>query len=654
MRSRTASVEGEINLPRGYEPVQGDQDAPNRRENNAPRRTNPAITSDNIVAGKRTRGSAHAVYLSTFAVAYLLTFASAINPVQAQELHEPKKVCLHRDHLPPPPKRWSELERHPFGNRFKRAGQAEIDDILRKGCFKPEAHEEGVTEGEILPLMWVFTYKFDEDGYLTKFKARLVVRGDLQQVYEDTYAATLAARIFRFLVALMAAFGLKAFQYDVLNAFLNAEVNRKIYVQTPEGYVDQFGPLLRLWRALYGLKEAPLLWYNSLCASLKKMGLKPVPGIPCLFTNEKLIVFFYIDDIVVLVRPEDLEAHEEFERALKNRYEIRCLGKLSWFLGIRVIHNEEQRKVWLLQDSFIDKVAASFKLQKKSGRYPATPLNEGYIGPSDEEPNAARTKEFQSLTGSLVFISCITRPDVAKAHSVLAQHLQNPSQKHLAAAKHVWEYLIGTQYYSICATALRAESASYITEGEAIEAGVEPLFFGASDAAFADNLEMRRSSHGFMFKLYGMPIDWKATVQRSVTKSTTEAELMALSVAGAEMEWWQRAFKSVKFELEFTPQLWCDNTATVGIVTKREDRLQTKLRHVDTHQMWLRQEVEQKRIQVSWVPTDQMPADGLTKILPRPKHEGFVKQLGLEDIQSRVTPRENEEAKKRVELSVWN
>jgi hypothetical protein len=60
-----------------------------------------------------------------------------------------------------------------------------------------------------------------------------------------------------------------------------------------------------------------------------------------LFTNEKLIVFFYVDDIVVLVRPEDLEAHEEFERALTNRYEIRCLGKLSWFLGIRVVHDKE-------------------------------------------------------------------------------------------------------------------------------------------------------------------------------------------------------------------------------------------------------------------------------------------------------------------------
>jgi hypothetical protein len=169
-------------LPKGYEPVQGGQAAPNRRENNVPRRTNPAITSDNIVASKRTRGSSYAAYLSTFAVAYLSTFASAINPVKARELYEPKKVRLHRDYLPPPLKHWSDLKSHAFDNRFKIARQAEFDDILRKGCFKPEAQIEGVAKGEILPLMWVFTYKFDEDGYLTKFKARLVVRGDLQQV----------------------------------------------------------------------------------------------------------------------------------------------------------------------------------------------------------------------------------------------------------------------------------------------------------------------------------------------------------------------------------------------------------------------------------------------------------------------------------------
>lgn len=63
-------------------------------------------------------------------------------------------------------------------------------------------------------------------GYLYKFKARLVVRGDLQTYWEDTYAATLAARHFRALVAIAATFGLLMFQADAANAFLNARVNR--------------------------------------------------------------------------------------------------------------------------------------------------------------------------------------------------------------------------------------------------------------------------------------------------------------------------------------------------------------------------------------------------------------------------------------------
>jgi hypothetical protein len=79
-----------------------------------------------------------------------------------------------------------------------------------------------------------------------------------------------------------------------------------------------------------------------------------------------------------------------------------------------------------------------------------------------------------------------------------------------------------------------AESSSYIWD--------KSLFYGALDAAFADDVETRQSSYGYLFKLYGMPVDWKATRQRSVTKSTTEAELIALSATGGEMEWWIRIF----------------------------------------------------------------------------------------------------------------
>ena len=91
------------------------------------------------------------------------------------------------------------------------------------------------------------------------------------------------------------------FQFDAMNAFLNARLPRKMYCRTPEGFADELGELLELQRALYGLKEAPLLWYQELSSTLQKLGLKPVPGALCLYINNKLIVFFYVDDIVVLV-----------------------------------------------------------------------------------------------------------------------------------------------------------------------------------------------------------------------------------------------------------------------------------------------------------------------------------------------------------------
>jgi hypothetical protein len=124
--------------------------------------------------------------------------------------------------------------------------------------------------------MWVFTYKFDEDGYLFKHKVWLVVRGDLQQQYGNTYAATLAARLFRALMALVCAFNLEAMQYDVPNALLNTTQDRTLYVRTPDGFQDRHGQTLRLLRALYGLEEAPRLWAIHFQEPLRKLSLHPV------------------------------------------------------------------------------------------------------------------------------------------------------------------------------------------------------------------------------------------------------------------------------------------------------------------------------------------------------------------------------------------
>ena len=68
-----------------------------------------------------------------------------------------------------------------------------------------------------------------------KYKTRLCARDDFQHTQQNTYAATLAARIFRVPMALIAAYDLKTRQYDAVNAFANSSIDEAIYCKPPEG-----------------------------------------------------------------------------------------------------------------------------------------------------------------------------------------------------------------------------------------------------------------------------------------------------------------------------------------------------------------------------------------------------------------------------------
>jgi hypothetical protein len=391
---------------------------------------------------------------------------------------------------------------------------------------------------------------------------------------------------------------------------------------------------------LYGLKEAPLLWYQDLAKTLQELGLKQIPNTPCLFANDDLIVFFYVDDIVVLVHPSKLDVYKEFETKLFSRYELRSMGQLNWFLGIRVVHDISQRSTWLIQDAFIDKVATKYNLMEGATTLPEFPMADTKLKPYTGTVDEALKKRYQQLVGSMAYISVFTRPDISLTHSVLSRHLTSPGEQHLRAAIHAWRYLIRTRNLALKASALTSDNNGYSIPGPAPDVDnpldPEPIFFGASDASFADDPSTRVSSDGYLFKLFGMPIDWKATKQRSVTKSTTEAELYALSRAASELIWWNNLFDQLNFKTGITPVIYCDNQQTVGIVTKASERLQTKLKHVDIHQLWLRQAVEKGEVNVQWTSTVKMPVDGFTKALSKQKHIEFTRQLGLEDITIRI------------------
>lgn len=109
----------------------------------------------------------------------------------------------------------------------------------------------------------MFTYKFDTDDLLSKFKARLCVRIDLQTPSQyDTYAAALSARTFRSIIAVAAAFDLGIFQFGAVNTFINSAMEETVYCACPEGFREPEKCLL-LQRALYGLRTSPLLWLRE-------------------------------------------------------------------------------------------------------------------------------------------------------------------------------------------------------------------------------------------------------------------------------------------------------------------------------------------------------------------------------------------------------
>jgi hypothetical protein len=528
---------------------------------------------------------------------------------------------LHQKDLPAPPKGWRQLLTHQFKTEFMKAAEIEYQTLRERGTFE-QIPISTVTK-QVLPVMWVFTYKFDEDGYLVKYKARLVIRGDLHNSkYNETYAATLAARIFRALMGIAAYFDLDILQFDAINAFTNAYLDELVYMKFPDGYTVP-GSCLRVIRALYGLPRSPLLWHGDISKTMvQKLGLRPVPESQCLFTNGKLIVFFYVDDVAVLCHPSNHDAYLEFRTGLMDAYNMREIGPLNWFLGIRVVRDRYTRKIWLCQDAYIDKIVKRFQKDPHNrAKAPKTPMTTDPLYPFEGTAQDLEIKAYQQKVGSLTYPAAITRPDMSYTTKCLAEHLQNPGPLHEAAADRCVDYLSGTRWLAL---ELGGIDCDIIT------------FLAAGDASFADHLPTRRSTEGYLIQLLGGTIDWSSKVQPTVSTSTTEAELRALAHTVQWILWWGRFFSSIHLDLEEDPTVYCDNLQAVGLMIKDSPKLVTKLKHVDIHQHWLREVAAEGTVKIEWIQTSDMAADGLTKSLTIQQHAHYVNQLNMVDIRGRI------------------
>jgi transposase InsO family protein len=577
------------------------------------------VSETNIVSGRRNRRAPK----HDDAVAYFSSAFTLGRALQDERKAAPE-VKIHRDELPPEPQTWQEMMKLPEIHRegFTKAAYAEYNSLVEMDTFEKVHWEKAIKQNdyELLGTRWVFTYKLDSGSYLQRYKARLVIRGDMQMSWDETYSATISSKAIRALIALATIFGYKTWQHDMITAYLNAGIDKDGYfISIPQGIKGGPDEWLRLKKALYGLKQSPLLWQKEFTRTLLELGFKQVSEEVCLFKNKDgILLFFYVDDVVTLFQPEQEGLAREIWNKLKKKYRARPLGDLSWFLGTRIIRDEENEASYLCQDSYIENVAKRYDMDLS--KLPPTPCasNMKYVKYNGQASKAV-IKLYQQKVGSVIYVAIITRPDVAFIAAKLSEFMQNPSPAHMQAIDRVILYLYRTRFLAIC----------YIKKD------FEDAVQASSDASFADNPD-RRSSGGFLFKLFGGPIDWSAKKQKTVSTSTTEAELLALSEAAKQLLWWLRFFEAIEFDPEQGPiTIDCDNRQTVRAMIKNE-AIQTRLRHIDIHNHWLREKVQNKEINVRWVDTDSMPADGLTKPLSTEKHAAFVKQLGLVNISHKI------------------
>ncbi|GJR50000.1 retrovirus-related pol polyprotein from transposon TNT 1-94 [Tanacetum coccineum] len=142
------------------------------------------------------------------------------------------------------------------------AMQEELNQFVANDVWELVPQPRNMT---IIGTKWVFRNKLDENGIVSRNKARLVAQGYNQQEgidYDETYAPIARLESIRILLAYACALDFKLFQMDVKSAFLNGFINEEVYVAQPPGFIDfkKLDHVYKLKKALYGLKQAPKAW----------------------------------------------------------------------------------------------------------------------------------------------------------------------------------------------------------------------------------------------------------------------------------------------------------------------------------------------------------------------------------------------------------
>ncbi|MCH79544.1 gag-protease polyprotein [Trifolium medium] len=245
------------------------------------------------------------------------------------------------------------------------AMQDELNQFRRSEVWDLVPRPDGVN---VIGTKWVYRNKSDENGIVTRNKARLVAQGYTQVEgldFDETFAPVARLESIRLLLGISCILKFKLYQMDVKSAFLNGYLQEEVYVEQPKGFIDPTFPdhVYKLKKALYGLKQPPMAWYERLTNFLVSQGYRKGGNDKTLFVKEEkgelMIAQIYVDDIVFGGMSQEMVQH--FVQQMKSEFEMSLVGELTYFLGLQVKQMEDT--IFISQSKYAKNMVKKFGME---------------------------------------------------------------------------------------------------------------------------------------------------------------------------------------------------------------------------------------------------------------------------------------------------
>ncbi|GJU66516.1 retrovirus-related pol polyprotein from transposon TNT 1-94 [Tanacetum coccineum] len=486
--------------------------------------------------------------------------------------------------------------------------QEELNQFVANDVWELVPQPRNMT---IIGTKWVFRNKLDENGIVSRNKARLVAQGYNQQEgidYDETYAPVARLESIRILLAYACALDFKLFQMDVKSAFLNGFINEEVYVAQPPGFIDFEKPdhVYKLKKALYGLKQAPKAWYDRLKAFLIKHEYKMGMVDNTLFTKKKssnlIIVQIYVDDIIFGSTCQDM--CDEFAKIMHDEFEMSMMGELNFFLGLQIKQMEDG--IFFNQSKYIKEMLKKFGLEDSKPM--KTPMSSDTKLTKDEECESVDSTKYRGMIGSLLYLTT-SRPDIMFSVCHCARFQEAPKTSHLEAVKRIFRYIKGTTHLGL-----------WYPKGT----DIETVVYADSDHA-GDYVDRKNTSSICTFVGCCLT-SWFSKKQTALAISTTEAEYVSAGKACQQALWMKQALIDYDVRLDDVP-IMCDNKGAIDLSKNPVQHSHTK--HIEIHHHFLRDNVQKGHISIEKVPSVDNIADILTKPLKRESFNYLRLGLGM-------------------------